>query len=555
VVFTLTVDAATGVTTLTQSRAVVHGNPEDHDEALTPATISDGSITMTATVTDGDGDTASDSIDVGTLLALEDDGPTANDDAEVETNEDTAITFNVLTNDGVSADGVEISAFSQPENGLLVLNENNTFTYTPADNLQGEETFTYTLTDGDGDTSTATVTINVEAVADAPNLILSIGDEVINTTPLIINLDNVSTTGNGFEVTAYNISGGETTISTVSGTNHDGFGVTGTASGANSEIGSNTTASERLKVEFGNTVNSINVNFAWLSGIETAAYTFYLEGVAVGSGTTAFQTDRVDGVFTLSPTSGEVFDRVDFTAPLNNTDDYLINSITFDNVTSYSYNLNVIAGFTDVDGSETLGDVTIASLPSGTTLVGSTLTSDTPLTDVQVNAITASVTSTEASNSDVATTTVTTKIVFSGLDATAETADLLIEGTTGADTIIGGAGDDIIFGDSGSDSLTGGAGADMFIWNEADVAIGTVDTVVDFNSAEDVINLSDLLSDGSHSVEGIDNTTGGSHLQLDIKDSGGVVVQSIDLNGVAIVGTAEDTLQSLLNSGAINDGI
>ncbi len=61
---------------LDQDRAVVHGDPSDHDEADTPAMLSaDNLITLTATAEDGDGDTASATIDIGRNLKFEDDGP------------------------------------------------------------------------------------------------------------------------------------------------------------------------------------------------------------------------------------------------------------------------------------------------------------------------------------------------------------------------------------------------------------------------------------------------------------------------------------------------
>jgi len=652
--------------------------------------------------------------------AIFDDLPVAQDD-EVSTDEDVAITVDVLSNDSVGTDGDSITDFNQPANGTVVLNGDGTFTYTPAANFSGEDSFDYTLTD-DGNSATATATVNVVAVADAPNLIISVGNEVDNSVSETIDINNVSTTDNGFDVTAYNLKGEVANISTVSGTNHDGFGVSGKASGASTEIGSNKNGSERLEVKFDNTVSSIDVNFAWLSGVETAAYTFYLDGVAVGSGTTAFQSDTVDGVFTLTP--GSDFDRVDFTAPLNNTDDYLVNSITFNTVTSYSYEVDVQAGLTDVDGSESLSGVSITGLPTGVTIAETpnsdgtynpgtlTLVSDHELSGAEINSILGSVTSTDGS--DTATTNSNAKvetdhidfaelslvswggssqdrapdsdtivganvlalagnswkavsltelgvtnsfdwskgtltfeakvtavgelqgilfennlsnnssadqpnlikvsgtqtwgtnaafdseslddgwvrievdlsalnqstgtfshIVFvndddnagngtgeiafrnleisdNAIDSDAAT-DQLLEGTSGNDFIYGSDGDDIIFGGTGSDSLTGGAGADMFVWNKAD-ADSSHDTVIDFNAADgDVLNLSDLLSDSSHTIEGMDNGSG--DLQVNIKDNGGNVVQEIELTGLASGLDVNLTLQSLLDSGAINDGI
>jgi len=127
-----------------------------------------------------------------------------------------------------------------------------------------------------------------------------------------------------------------------------------------------------------------------------------------------------------------------------------------------------------------------------------------------------------------ATSTVTAKVEFDGIDATGETADLLIEGTAGADIIFGGAGDDIIFG---------GDGGDQFVWNAQNIGTDNNvahDIVEDFDAAEgDVLNLSDLLSNGSYSIEGIGvGAAGSEHLQLNIKDSVGNVVQEIELLGV-----------------------
>ena len=158
-------------------------------------------------------------------------------------------------------------------------------------------------------------------------------------------------------------------------------------------------------------------------------------------------------------------------------------------------------------------------------------------------------------------------------DALMATADLAIYGGAGDDTIIGGAGDDRIIGGAGDDTiiggagddmLTGGVGADTFIWTKADVGAGsaTRDTVVDFNPADDkdILDLSDLLSDSSHTIDGlaVDNLSGGGqHFQLSIKNNGGVVVQTIDL-GNMVISPGQDPsamLNNLLNSGAINDGI
>ncbi len=135
------------------------------------------------------------------------------------------------------------------------------------------------------------------------------------------------------------------------------------------------------------------------------------------------------------------------------------------------------------------------------------------------------------------------------------TVHLMVNGVSESASIL--SGDDIIFAGNGDDTLTGGAGADEFVWYKA-AAQGSHDVVTDFNAAEgDTLNLADLLSDGSHSIEGLAaNDSSGEHLQLSIKDNGGNVVQTIDLTSVVTTdATAASMLDTLLLSGGIDDGI
>src|SRR6185503_5236854 len=48
-------------------------------------------------------------------------------------------------------------------------------------------------------------------------------------------------------------------------------------------------------------------------------------------------------------------------------------------------------------------------------------------------------------------------------------ADDILDGTTGGETLVGGAGDDILAGNGGADVLYGGAGDDRFILNASNV--------------------------------------------------------------------------------------
>src|SRR5262249_3733715 len=136
------------------------------------------------TVTDKDGDKASDTLSV----AIVDDVPTANDDTDSIATGGTKAEGNVITGVGTTsapggvdvkgADGASVSAVTgskgsdtDASNGLevqgtygkLVLAADGTYTYTRDAGTPGgvTDTFTYTLKDGDGDTDTATLTINI----------------------------------------------------------------------------------------------------------------------------------------------------------------------------------------------------------------------------------------------------------------------------------------------------------------------------------------------------------------------------------------------------------
>ncbi|HEX8030167.1 MAG TPA: DUF5801 repeats-in-toxin domain-containing protein, partial [Vicinamibacterales bacterium] len=73
-VFTLSVNTATGDVTLTQDRAV-HENTASSPDTGEGISLTGGLVTLTATVTDKDGDSASQSLDLGSKATFHDDGP------------------------------------------------------------------------------------------------------------------------------------------------------------------------------------------------------------------------------------------------------------------------------------------------------------------------------------------------------------------------------------------------------------------------------------------------------------------------------------------------
>jgi len=72
-------------------------------------------------------------------------------------------------NDTPSGDGGNVWSMTTPvSHGTLTFAANGTFTYTPALNYNGLDSFTYKLCDIDVDCSTATVLITIQPVNDVP---------------------------------------------------------------------------------------------------------------------------------------------------------------------------------------------------------------------------------------------------------------------------------------------------------------------------------------------------------------------------------------------------
>ncbi|GHZ40752.1 RTX toxins binding protein [Vibrio cholerae] len=128
-----------------------------------------------------------------------------------------------------------------------------------------------------------------------------------------------------------------------------------------------------------------------------------------------------------------------------------------------------------------------------------------------------------------------------------------LRGGTGNDTLDGGAGNDILIGGLGNDILTGGSGEDLFKWVDGDLD-NSKDRITDFTIGQDKIDLSDLFSDETRTLDQLLN----SHV-IEITDKGQnseIVINkgptehvTIQLDGV----TAGDLLSNLENIIQIKD--
>lgn len=102
--------------------------------------------------------------------------------------EDTSVAINVLANDSDPAGhALAVTAVTQAAHGTVVINPDNTISYTPNANFSGTDSFTYTVSSGPVSTSAATVTLTVQPTQDVP---VAQNDQTSTNrnTPIVINV-------------------------------------------------------------------------------------------------------------------------------------------------------------------------------------------------------------------------------------------------------------------------------------------------------------------------------------------------------------------------------
>ncbi|MDF4742103.1 tandem-95 repeat protein [Vibrio parahaemolyticus] len=155
---------------------------------FTPAENFNGEATITYIVTDGD---LTDEAKVTVTVTPVNDSPVAVDDT-VSTQEDTAVTIDVLTNDtDVDGDKLSIESASVPKEQGTVEVVDGKLVFTPAENFNGDAEITYTVTDGEL-TDEAKVTVTVNPVNDAPTIkveaVESITEDAVSTDTVVATL-------------------------------------------------------------------------------------------------------------------------------------------------------------------------------------------------------------------------------------------------------------------------------------------------------------------------------------------------------------------------------
>ncbi|MDF5656853.1 tandem-95 repeat protein, partial [Vibrio parahaemolyticus] len=155
---------------------------------FTPAENFNGDAEITYTVTDGE---LTDEAKVSVTVNPVNDAPVAKDDIAT-TQEDTAVTIDVLTNDtDVDGDKLSIESVSVPKEQGTVEVVDGKLVFTPAENFNGDAEITYTVTDGQL-TDEAKVTVTVNPVNDAPTIkvdaVESITEDAVNTDTVVATL-------------------------------------------------------------------------------------------------------------------------------------------------------------------------------------------------------------------------------------------------------------------------------------------------------------------------------------------------------------------------------
>ncbi|MDP4556148.1 type I secretion C-terminal target domain-containing protein [Halomonas meridiana] len=225
-----------------------------------------------------------------------------------------------------------------------------------------------------GDTATVTVNDTIDTTT------VTIKASIIKTAT--VTVDNVND-NDSFTIKALKPDNSLGEISTYQDSWRDGFGVQGSASGNNAELGfDNQNGSEKLIVEFNNAVQSIDVALAWRNPHETAKVEFFDSnnekvGYAVVEGQSPdaivtyynadgqqvgdvvnmgsrFGTDAIDSSYIFAMPDGQSFNSAVFSA-VDVEDDYLIHSISYQEV--------VGADVTTVDGPTDITFVVETSNP------------------------------------------------------------------------------------------------------------------------------------------------------------------------------------------------
>ncbi|MCJ8270495.1 MAG: tandem-95 repeat protein, partial [Psychrosphaera sp.] len=198
-------DALT-VTAVTTTNGTVSVQSDQSLEVLANIDFN-GTVTISYTISDGQGGTASASV-VVTVTPVNDNPKPVADTASTSAN--TLVNITVLSNDlDPDGDTLTISAASATNGTTAVVSAGTSIDYTPNNSFTGVDTINYDVDDGNGGTASSTVTVTVTAVPNNnpvanPDTATAIEDTLLNINVLSNDTDVDSDTLSVTNATASN---------------------------------------------------------------------------------------------------------------------------------------------------------------------------------------------------------------------------------------------------------------------------------------------------------------------------------------------------------------
>ncbi|NQZ12334.1 MAG: tandem-95 repeat protein, partial [Algicola sp.] len=380
---TLTVTGATAIAgTVTTAT--------DNTLNYTPNSNFNGADTISYTISDGQGGTASSTVTLSVTSV--NDNPVANADTAT-TSEDNGLTVNVLANDSDIDNDTLTIASSSASNGATVVNADQSISYAPNANFNGEDVINYTISDGQGGTASSTVTVTVTAVNDSP---VAVSDSSTTAEDTAININVLANDsdidGDSLSITTFSANSGtvslasDNTLKYTPDSNFNGFDTINYAiSDGNGGIDSATvavtvSAVNDVPVAVADSVTTLedtSTTVAVLSNDSDAdGDTLTVTAVSATNGTTSI----IDNVISYTPNahffgsdtiSYTIADTNDATASstvavtitsVNDVPVAVADSLTTDE--DVSFTINVLTNDTDDDGDKLI--VTAATTTEGT---------------------------------------------------------------------------------------------------------------------------------------------------------------------------------------------
>ncbi len=549
------------------------------DYVYTPGANFNGADSFTFKVNDGQ--STSNIATVTLSVTAVNDAPTA-PDSSLSGSEDTPITGQLPAFDQEN-NALTFSVVAGPQHGVLTLNPNGAYTYTPTADYNGADSFTYQTNDGQLTSRVATVSLTLAAVNDAPTA--SVPPGALNASQGV----NLNLKGAGLAIGDVDAGSGPMSL-----TLQVGEGVLNASAG---DSGAAVAGSGTTTLTLSGTLAQIN---ALLAAGGTSSLSFLDSAAAPSASTPLSLTVHDNGSTGGGDLSASVATTINVTIGGNHAPTPVADTAS---ITS-GYSLNILPSALLANDSDSDGDpltiTGVANGPHGTVQLSGGVITYTPTAGyVGADSFTYTVDDGHPGGSATGTVNVTVTAGGAGvynagtagadtLNLSARTAPQLVNGGDGNDTVTGGSGNDtingangndVLQGGPGADSLTGAAGADAFVFAKTDFTSPTYDVVIDFAGAgngavagDDVIQLSGFsatatltqvaVSGSKHTYE---VTDGAFHGRFVVQYAGAAVLQAGDfvfVNGTGPAtpvaaadsySVAEDTPLSIAAAGVLGN--